>query len=48
LTFASQEANEAKFQKANEKYKKEMIAYAIANIKKAENFRTRFVLGTEH
>jgi hypothetical protein len=42
LDFASQEANEAKFQKANEKYKKEMIAYAIANIKKAENFRTSF------
>jgi hypothetical protein len=42
LDYTSQEANEAKFQKANEKYKKEMIAYAIANIKKAENFRTNF------
>ena len=42
LDYTSQEANEAKFQKANEKYKKEMIAYAIANIKKAENFRTSF------
>ena len=42
LDYTSQEANEAKFQKANEKYKKEMIAYAIANIKKAENFRTNY------
>ena len=42
LDYTSQEANEAKFQKANEKYKKEMVSYAIANIKKAENFRTNF------
>ena len=40
--YASQEANEAKYKKAFEKYKKELIAYAIANIKKAENFRTNF------
>ena len=40
--YASQEANEAKFQKAQEKYKKELIAYATANIKKAENFRTNY------
>ena len=40
--FASQEANEAKYQKAWEKYKKELIAYATANIKKAENFRTNY------
>jgi hypothetical protein len=40
--YANQEANEAKFQKANEKYKKELIAYAVANIKKAENFRTNY------
>ena len=42
LDYTSQEANEAKFQKANEKYKKELIAYATANIKKAENFRTNY------
>jgi hypothetical protein len=40
--FASQEANEAKYTKAFEKYKKELIAYATANIKKAENFRTNY------
>lgn len=42
LDYSSQEANEAKFQKALEKWKKEMQAYAIANIKKAENFRTNY------
>jgi len=42
LDYTSQEANEAKFQKAQEKYKKELIAYATANIKKAENFRTNY------
>jgi hypothetical protein len=40
--YTSQEANEAKYQKAYEKHKKEMIDYAIANIKKAENFRTNY------
>jgi hypothetical protein len=40
--YASQEANEAKFQKQYEKYRKELVAYAVANIKKAENFRTGF------
>ena len=40
--YASQEANEAKYQKQYEKHKKELIAYATANIKKAENFRTNF------
>jgi hypothetical protein len=42
LDYTSQEANETKFQKAHEKYKKELIAYATANIKKAENFRTNY------
>jgi hypothetical protein len=42
VNYTSQEANEAKYQKAYEKYKKELIDYAIANIKKAENFRTNF------
>jgi len=40
--YASQEANEVKYQKAFEKHKKELIAYAVANIKKAENFRTSY------
>jgi hypothetical protein len=40
--YTSQEANEAKYQKAYEKYRKELIAYAVANIKKAENFRTNY------
>jgi hypothetical protein len=40
--YASQEANEVKYQKAYEKHKKELIAYAVANIKKAENFRTNY------
>ncbi len=40
--YSSQEANEAKYTKAYEKYKKELIAYATANIKKAENFRTNY------
>jgi hypothetical protein len=42
LDWTSQEANEAKYQKAYEKYRKELIAYATTNIKKAENFRTNF------
>jgi hypothetical protein len=40
--YTSQEANEAKYQKQYEKYKKELIDYAVANIKKAENFRTSY------
>ena len=40
--YTTQEANEAKYQKTYEKYKKELIAYATANIKKAENFRTNY------
>ena len=40
--YTSQEANEAKYQKAYEKYRKELIAYATKNIAKAENFRTNF------
>jgi hypothetical protein len=40
--YANQEANEVKYQKAYEKHKKELIAYAVANIKKAENFRTNY------
>ena len=42
VDWTSQEANEAKYQKAYEKYKKELIDYAVANIKKATNFRTSY------
>jgi len=42
LDWTSQEANEAKYEKAREKYNKELQAFAIANIKKAENFRTNY------
>jgi hypothetical protein len=40
--YSSQEANEAKFQKQFEKWRKELSDYAVANIKKAENFRTNY------
>jgi hypothetical protein len=40
--YTTQEANEAKYQKAFDKYRKELSDYAIANIKKAENFRTNY------
>ena len=40
--YASQEANEAKYEKARKAWQKELIDYAVANIKKAENFRTNF------
>jgi len=42
LDYTSQEANEAKFQKANDNYKKEISAYAIQHIAKAENLRTSY------
>jgi hypothetical protein len=40
--YTNQEANEAKYVKAMEKWKKEITTYAVANIKKAENFRTNY------
>jgi hypothetical protein len=40
--YASQEANEAKYDKARKAWQKELIDYAVANIKKAENFRTNY------
>ena len=40
--YTSQEANEAKYRKDYEKWQKELTDYAIANIKKAENFRTNY------
>lgn len=42
IDYAEQEANEAKYQKAYDKYRKELVSYAVANIKKAENFRTNY------
>ena len=38
--WADQEVNEAKYQKAYEKYRKALTDYAIANIKKATDIRT--------
>jgi hypothetical protein len=40
--YLLQDANESKYQRAYDKYKKELIDYAVANIKKAENFRTNY------
>jgi inorganic triphosphatase YgiF len=40
--YATQEASEAKYEKAMEKWRKELQEFAIANIKKAENFRTNY------
>jgi len=42
LDYTSQEANEAKYEKARKAWQKEVQDYAIANIKKAENFRTNY------
>ena len=42
LDWTSQEANEAKYQKAYKVWQKELQEFAIANIKKAENFRTNY------
>jgi hypothetical protein len=40
--YASQEANEAKFEKAREKWRKEVAKFAMANFSKAENLRTGY------
>jgi hypothetical protein len=42
LDWTSQEANEAKYEKARKAWQKEISEYAVANIKKAENFRTNY------
>ena len=42
LDYASQEANEAKYQELHNAWKKELFAFAIANIDKAENVRTNY------
>ena len=40
--YTSQEANEAKFQKSMDKWKKEIGEWAIANFSKSTNFRTSY------
>jgi len=40
--YTSQEANEAKYEKLRKAWQKEISEYAVANIKKAENFRTNY------
>jgi len=40
--YSAQEANEVKFQKAMEKWKKEIAKYAVSQIAKAENLRTNY------
>ena len=40
--YSSQEANEAKYQKAREKWQKEIGKWAIENFSKAENIRTSY------
>jgi hypothetical protein len=42
VNWTSQEANEAKYEKARKAWQKELCEYAVANIKKAENFRTNY------
>ena len=42
LDYTSQEANEAKFQKKIEAWKKEIGEWAIANFSKATNLRTNY------
>ncbi|NDC22483.1 hypothetical protein EBZ57_03915 [bacterium] len=41
-SYANQEVNEAKYQKAYEKYQKALTDFAVQNIKKAQNFRTNY------
>lgn len=40
--YASQEEKEAKYQESVNKWKKELFAYALDNISKAENVRTNY------
>ncbi len=40
--YATQEAKEAKYEIARNAWQKELIDYAVANITKAENFRTNY------
>ena len=40
--YKTQDENEAKFQTAIDTWKKELFAFAIANVSKAENLRTNY------
>jgi hypothetical protein len=40
--YKTQDENEAKYQKAREKWTKELAKFAVANISKAENLRTNY------
>jgi len=40
--YKQQDANEAKYEKAVEKWKKEIMEYALANVKKAFNVRSNY------
>jgi hypothetical protein len=40
--YAEQAQNEAKFEKASEKWKKEVLEFALANIKNAKNVRSNY------
>jgi len=42
LDYTSQEANEAKYEKSREKWRKEIGEWAIANFSKATNLRTNY------
>ncbi len=42
LDWTSQEANEAKYQKAMEKWRKEVAKFAMSHFAKAENLRTNY------
>jgi hypothetical protein len=42
LDYASQAENEAKYELARKEWQKEVGEYAIANVLKAENFRTNY------
>jgi hypothetical protein len=42
LDYTSQDQAEAKYEKAMEKWRKEVIKFAIDNISKAENIRTNY------
>ena len=42
LDWTSQEENEAKYNKAYEAWKKELVGFAVSQISKAENLRTNY------
>jgi hypothetical protein len=42
VSWTSQEANEAKYEKAMEAWRKEVMKFAVERIAKAENLRTNF------